>query len=183
MNHYRFFGEKGISKFECGFKLCQQQHSENLYPISPGNFTPEEFAHLRRQISCVAASTRHDVAYLNTKLLQFVPSIANSSDATLLNAAIKTIKKHPWGLLFPKLNRSKIGAEGYADASFATNESHSSQLGMMILLCDHQNNAVIIYYESWKWKRVTRSILAPEFYRLTACFDYCITILVVYWIK
>ena len=132
------FREAVISKFLNGFKLSQQQYSEKLHPISPGNFTPKEFAHLRGQLAYVATSTRPDVAYLNAKLAQVVSSKANSSDARLLNIAVKTIKKHPRGLLFPKLNRSKIVVRGYAAASFATNEDHSFQLEMIILLCDDQ---------------------------------------------
>ena len=75
-----------------------------------------------------------------------------------------------------KLDISSLVVRGCADPSFATNEDHSSHLGMLVLLCNENGNALIIYYSSWKCKRVTRSILEAELYALMTCFDYCFTV-------
>ena len=144
--------------------------------ISPTHFPSDEFAHLRGQLAYVVTSSRPDVAYLNAKLAQVVSSSATPADVRLLNSAVKKIKDHSRSLLFPKLDRSSLVVRGYADAGFATEEDHSSQLVMVVLLCDDHGNASIIHYSSWKCKRVTRSILAAEVYALTACFDYCFII-------
>lgn len=91
------------------------------------------------------------------------------SAATALNG-----KK--FGLLFPKLARKKLVVRGYADDGFATNKDFSSQLGMIVTLCDKYDNAAILQFSSWKSRRVARSVLASEIYTLSACYDYCFSV-------
>ena len=170
------FGGAQVSKSNSGFKLSQQEYSHSLKTLSNKHFTSEEFAHVRGQLAYVATSTRPDVAYLNAKLAQVVSSKTTAADVRLLNSAVKKVKEHPRSLLFPKLDRSSLVIRGYAAASSATNEDHSSQLGMVVLLCEDNGNASIIHFSSWKCRRVTRSILAAEVYALTVCFDYCFTV-------
>ena len=156
--------------------LSQQSYVDKLVKISPDSFTPEDFAHLRGQLAYVATSTRPDVAYLNAKLAQITSREASAKDVHCLNNAIRTLQKHPRGLKYPKLDIESLKIRGYADAGFATNKDHSSQLGMIVVLVDKFDRAAIIHYDSWKCRRITRSILAAEVYAVSACNDYCIAL-------
>ncbi len=59
----------------------------------------------------------------------------------------------------------------FADASFATNNDLSSQLGYVILLIDDKGNCSFLSWSASKCKRVTRSVLAAELYALAHGFD------------
>ncbi len=74
-----------------------------------------------------------------------------------------------------KLDSECLRIRAFADASFATNHDHTSQLGHIVMLCDKQDNACIIHYASYKSSRVARSVLGAETYAFTdTCdFAYC----------
>jgi len=59
----------------------------------------------------------------------------------------------------------------YTDASFASNDDLTSQLGYIILLCDKSNRCHVLQYSSRKSKRVVRSIMTGEMYSFTDAFD------------
>ena len=59
----------------------------------------------------------------------------------------------------------------FTDASFANNADLSSQIGYVIALADTENNANILHWSSTKCKRVTRSVLASEYYGMVNGFD------------
>ena len=58
----------------------------------------------------------------------------------------------------------------------ARNRDNSYQLGIAILLEDNKHNATLIYYASWKYRRITGSALAAEVYAFAAGFDYAINL-------
>jgi hypothetical protein len=74
------------------------------------------------------------------------------------------------GLVFPKLD-GPLHLVCYADASFAGNFYHSSQLGCLLMLVDSVNNAHILNWFSRKSSRVTVSILTAETLACTAAVD------------
>jgi hypothetical protein len=74
------------------------------------------------------------------------------------------------GLVFPKLTGS-MRLVCYADASFAGNVDHSSQLGCILMLLDSENNTHILNWFSRKSARVTVSILTAETLAVTAAVD------------
>lgn len=59
----------------------------------------------------------------------------------------------------------------YGDASFATNDDLSSQLGYTILLCDESNRCHVLDFSRKKSKRIVRSIMAAEVYAFMDVFD------------
>ncbi len=80
-----------------------------------------------------------------------------------LNNAIQYAKKTPdLKLKYKPLDRYSPHLRVYSDASFASNDDSSSQLGYIILLCDESNHCQILNYSSKKSKRVVRSIMAVE---------------------
>lgn len=66
------------------------------------------------------------------------------------------------GLLYGSLYRASVEIRAYADASFATNEDLSLQLGYIIQMSDATGTAHVLYSSSRKSRRVARSIMAAE---------------------
>ena len=133
------------------------------------------FAHLRGLLAYATESARPHFAYINVKLARIPSSKITTEYVRLLYSAITSLKKHLRGLKFPKLDISSREIREYTDAGFASNEGYLSRLGMLVVLTDKYNKAAIIHYSSWKRGTIARSILAPEVYAVSACYDYCIT--------
>ena len=74
-------------------------------------------------------------------------------------------------LRFPKLIVDSLRLQTYSDASFATNEDKSSQLGYIIFLVDALGNCQPVHWSSHKAKRVTRSVLGSEVLAFSDAFD------------
>ena len=70
-----------------------------------------------------------------------------------------------------KLNKDTLKLIAFTDASFANNTDLSSQIGFVIVLADASGKANIIHWSSTKCKRVTRSVLAAELYRIAHSFN------------
>src|SRR6266536_1589456 len=64
----------------------------------------------------------------------------------------------------------------FTDSSFANNRDYTSQIGFVITLADKHNKANILHWSLIKCKRVTRSVLALELYRIAHGFDVGATI-------
>ena len=75
-----------------------------------------------------------------------------------------------------KLEMDSLHIRVYSDASFASNEYNSSQLGCIIVLADGNNNLYVLSYCSKKQKRIVRSIMAGEVFSFSAAFDQSSTI-------
>ena len=89
-----------------------------------------------------------------------------------MNSEIMHVKKYDRALTFSQLDRSSMKICSYADATFGNNSDQSSQLGMVITICDGRGRCSIIHYASWKCRRVTRSVLAAEAHAFSTCFDF-----------
>ncbi len=63
---------------------------------------------------------------------------------------------------FPQLDLKRIRLVSYSNAAFANNHDLSSQLRLVVLVMDNNDNAVPISFRSYKLRSVTRSILYPE---------------------
>lgn len=69
-------------------------------------------------------------------------------------------------MLYRPLRRGSLRLKVYADASFASSDDGSSQLGYLILLCDDHEACHVLAFSSKKSRRVVRPILAGEVYAL-----------------
>ena len=165
-----------ILRMTDGFKISQEEYAERVKPISKKDWTPSNFASMRGKLSWLATCTRPDVACANAQLSQRRREMLEEEDYKLLSSAILQIKKHKRELFFPRLDLSSTRIHGYSDAAFANNPDYSSQLGMVITLCDKENRCNIIHYASWKCKRITRSVLAAEVCAFSSCFDFSYTL-------
>lgn len=93
-------------------------------------------------------------------------------DAQLVNRIVRHLKRHKLTIKFPKLDRKSLHIRAYADASHAGNMDLSSQLGIVVTLCDKNNQCSVIGYKSYKCRRITRSAIASECHALADAFDY-----------
>ncbi len=93
----------------------------------------------------------------------------------MLNHSIRTLKE-PRKIVLPRLHLPSLHIVGYADASFASNNDLTSQLGFIVVLKDKYDNTSIIQYGSWKCHRVTRSVLGAEIYAFSHCLDYVLAL-------
>ncbi len=147
--------------------LHQNEYAQSLSKISPSRFTPDEFGHLRGQVAYISSNTRPGTARVSAQ--HHPPTLGYS------NAAVAHLKAHRRGISFTRLELSTLVIRGYSEAAFANNEDSTSQLGMVIVLCDAHENANMLHYASWKSRRITRSILVAEVYAFSAYFDYAFT--------
>jgi len=75
------------------------------------------------------------------------------------------------GLIYVKLDVTTLQLLAFTDASFTNNKDLLSQIGYILVLADIINKANIIYWLLTKCKRVTRSVLALELYRIAYRFN------------
>ena len=75
------------------------------------------------------------------------------------------------GLKFVKLNKDTLKLIIFINVLFTNNTDLSSQISYVIVLADALGKANIIYWSSTKCKRVTRSVLAAELYRMAHDFN------------
>ncbi len=71
-----------------------------------------------------------------------------------------------------KLGLDSLHIRAFADASFASNQGHTSQLGYIVLLCDKHDNVCVLHYASYKSRRVARSVLGAETYAFADAYDF-----------
>lgn len=83
---------------------------------------------------------------MNAKLAQLAGGQAEPSDVRLLNTAVNTLQKHPRVLRFPKLDISSLDIRRHADVDFSRNEHNSSQIWIVIILCEFHGKAFILHY-------------------------------------
>jgi hypothetical protein len=70
-----------------------------------------------------------------------------------------------------KLEKDSLQLLVFTDASFANNKDLSSQIGYVLVIADAKGRANTLHWSSTKCKRVTRSVLASEFYAIAHGFD------------
>ena len=94
----------------------------------------------------------------------------NRDDMKRLNKCL-ALQQNSIALKFVELELQTVRLVAFTDSSFANNQDCSSQIGFVIILLDHKNRANIVYWQSVKCRRVTRSVLATELYALSLGFD------------
>lgn len=157
---------------ENAWHIAQESYAEKLNPLSKNERSYENFRSLHGKLNWMANCTRPDVAFESAVLSQITEDAIQPSHYLMLSSAIRNCKRNKLSLKCPHINMDTAKICGFSDASFANAADLSSQLGMVIILCDDQNNAGIAHYCSWKSPRVTRSVLAAETYAFSTCFDF-----------
>ena len=118
------------------------------------------------------ARTRPDVCCAINRAAQVTQETFEKTHIEELNKAIKRFHNTPnLGLMYGSLDRGSLHLRCYVDASFASNDDLSSQLGYAVLLCDADDRCHIVDYASRKCKRGLRSIMGGEVYAFAEGFD------------
>jgi len=160
-----------IDKHENGYKVHQRQYVERLTEISKN----ADFAELRRaraQLSWLVHS-RPDICVVANKLAQVTEKLFSEKHVKLYNSSVKYLKAtNKTAMVMRQLDKDSLHIRAYADASFATNYDQTSQLGYIIALCDKFDNASILHFQSYKSRRVARSVLGAETYAFADAFDF-----------
>eukprot|EP00172_Hildenbrandia_rubra_P000344 Plantae.Rhodophyta-Hildenbrandia_rubra.ctg11618.p1 GENE.Plantae.Rhodophyta-Hildenbrandia_rubra.ctg11618~~Plantae.Rhodophyta-Hildenbrandia_rubra.ctg11618.p1 ORF type:complete len:534 (+),score=91.74 Plantae.Rhodophyta-Hildenbrandia_rubra.ctg11618:92-1603(+) len=168
----RFSGCDVDKRKDGTWMLSQMTYVKKLQILPKSEWTFEKFRSRRGKISWAASCSRPDAAYMSAKLAQVTADNISQSDYQDLSAAIRHIKRNNIFLRHPKINLEKAKLCCFTDASFANNDDLTSQLGMIALSCDHENNCSIAQHGSWKRSRVTRSVLAAEMHAFATGFDF-----------
>jgi hypothetical protein len=87
------------------------------------------------------------------------------------------------GIKYITLNLEQVKLFIFINSSFANNKDFSSQISYLIILINETKRTDkfvikgnLIHYSSTKSKRVTRSVLASEIYRIVESVNIAITI-------
>lgn len=152
------------------FTLSQPEYIK-LVRIMPTDITYDEFVSVRASFAWLAHS-RPDLCAAINRAAQVSSKTFSRRHVQELNKAIKYARSTADLVLsYRPLDRTTLHLRVYADASFASNDDNSSQLGFVILLCDAVDRCHVLAYSSKKSRRVVRSIMAGEVYAFANAFD------------
>lgn len=134
----------------------------------------EEKASLRSaigQLCWISNQTRPDIAY---DVCQLSVRYKNAQVLDIINAnkTIKKVRNNNLCLKYPVLvDGDKYILKVYSDASFNNLPNGGSQGGYIIFLCDSEDNAAPIQWQSKRIRRVVKSTLAAECLALEDAVD------------
>jgi len=139
------------------FTLDQTAYVASLTLLTTGA-SYERFTSVRAAVAWVG-HTRPDLGCAINKAAQVSKATYEPRHVNALNKAIRAAQASPsLELHYPPLDRTTLQLRAYADASFATNDDQSSQLGFIILLVDGRGRAHVLSFSSRKSRRVVRSV-------------------------
>ena len=137
------------------FKLGKPEHLSKILKI-PMDISFDGFRSVRACFGWLSHS-RPDVSGAVNRAAQVTVDTFDKRHIQDLNKAILRVRSSlDLFLKYEALDISKIHIRAYVDASFATNEDHSSQFGCVIVLCDATNRCHFLDFSSKKCKRVVR---------------------------
>lgn len=157
------------------YTLSQPEYSERLKPI-PQDISFDKFRSVRAALSWLCHS-RPDICCEVNRACQVTEKSFELRHVKALNKTIRRIREtKSFTLKYRPMDSTTLHMRVYSDASFASNDDNSSQLGYIVLLADKQNNCHVLAYSSKKSKRVVRSIMAGEVFAFSAAFDHAFVI-------
>lgn len=176
-DNLQFSGLK-IETKENMFLVHQKSYISKLKAL-PKNAQFTHFRSLRAMLSWTTNS-RPDISCAMALMAQVTEEKFQSEPAKYIkktNNVLKQLHENPEVYLqFPKLKLESLKLSVYSDASYASNDDKSSQLGYFIFLSDDSKNCQPLYWNSYKSKRVTRSVLGSEVMAFADAFDMAYTI-------
>lgn len=150
--------------------LSQKQYIERMQYLKE-DLSFSEFRSLLAKLMWTT-QTRPDVSCAASFASQVTEDNFDKNSIKLINQTVKRLKNtSSISLQYKKLDQSSLNLIVYTDASFNNAENHKSQIGFIICLADKTGSCSIIYYQSIKCKRVTRSAMAGEALAFVKGFD------------
>lgn len=167
---FSFFGTQ-VSTIKPGEFFLSQSHYMKSLTTLPKDADITQFRRARSMLAWTL-HCRPKYACIVNKSAQVTEKTLSKKHINDLNRAIRDAQQNPSrGLTFAKLDIDTVHLRVYADASFASNDDLTSQLGFLILLCDDENKFHVLDHSSRKSRRVVRSIMGAELYAFTDAFD------------
>ena len=133
--------------------------------------TKEDLIRVRAQIQYIATCTRPNLCAAVQLMASEVTNACEDTFKKMSTIAARCHQTQNVGLRFVPLDTSSLRIALFTDASFANNKAKKSQMGFVIVLCDSNGDANILYYGSTACNRVTRSVMAAELLGLVYGFD------------
>ena len=164
--------------------ITQERQGKNLRTVSKASIsstssrglirtnltTKEQYVAQRARGAYIASVSQPEAAYDLSVAAQAIDPTEN--DIKALNKRIQwQIENAARGLRFVTLEKDTLRLLMFSDASFTNNKDLSSQIGYILVIADEKGNANILHWSLTKCKRVTRSMLASELYRMAHGFD------------
>lgn len=169
-DQFTFFGMYFQTLGDFVFSVDQKEYISKLKPVSV-DCSFEQFRSFRAVFAWIGL-TRPDLACVINRAAQVTQKTFSLEKIRELNQSISIASKSSSRqLVYYPLDKKTLHLRVYADACFANNEDLSTQMGFIILLCDHSNSCHVLDYSSKKCKRVVRSVLGGEVYAMAEAFD------------
>lgn len=160
LDNFTFTGIQDAKTPE-GIRPRQERYALSINPL-PVESTFREFRSRRQKLQWLV-HTRPDITCAVNKATHVTEEAFATRHVENLNKAIKHVYDYPsGGLLQRRLHLVSVHLRVYSDASFAYNEDLSTQLGLLVLLCDEMNCCNVLHYSSHKSRRVVRSVMGGE---------------------
>lgn len=169
-DQFDFFGAQ-IRTLHDGMMSMSQRYYARTLRVVDKKATFEEFRRARALFSWLTNS-RPDISCVANRAAQVTERTFCTDKIRELNRGIKKVLDTvDVGLKYGRLDFDSLHLRVYADASFATNDDLSSQIGFIVLLCDDSNRCHVLDYSSRKSRRVVRSIMGGEVHSFMDAFD------------
>lgn len=174
-DNFSFFGTQIKTVGHCDFMLTQEHYAKAMAEIAK-DADMSAFRRARAMLAWLLHS-RPEYACVVNRSAQVTERSLTPKHIRDLNLAIRDARKNPQrGLRYQPLQLDSLHLRVYVDASFASNDDLTSQLGFISLLCDDSNRFHVLDYSSRKSRRTVRSIMGGELYAFTDAFDAVITV-------
>lgn len=175
-DNFSFFGTRISTVEESVFLLNQKHYCAALrkVPLKP---TMDDLGRSRAFLAWTT-HTRPELGCLVDKMEQVMTkSLQERLIKTLNNGIRRALTDTSRGRRYAPLNENKVHMRVYTDASFATNDDLTSQLGYLVLVCDDNHRCHVLNFASKKSQTVTCTVIGGELYAFTDAFDISYTLL------
>ncbi|KAA8498124.1 Transposon Ty4-J Gag-Pol polyprotein [Porphyridium purpureum] len=138
----------------------------------PNVQTFEEFRSIRGKLAYLSSGTRPDIQCATAKLAQVTASSFTQEHARKVVRLAKYVNHHRVQVRYAPLDPATLRIRVFADASYASNHDHTSQLGFAIFLGDSSDTVHHLHSSSHKAKQVAHSAMSAELLALVLAYDF-----------
>ncbi|KAA8494373.1 Retrovirus-related Pol polyprotein from transposon TNT 1-94 [Porphyridium purpureum] len=144
--------------------------ARSLKPVGANSF--EDFRALRGRLNYIATGTRPDILCGVALASQVVADDFLPVHWRRLMTLSRYVLDNPVKLRYEPLNINALQLRVFADASYASNLDHTSQIGFAIFLGDNTERVHYLHAQSNKCRQVAHSVLSAELLALCHAFDF-----------
>ncbi|KAA8491399.1 hypothetical protein FVE85_7820 [Porphyridium purpureum] len=138
----------------------------------PSVETFEDFRSMRGKLMYLATGTRPEIQFAVAKLSQVTEESYCADHAKKLLGTAKYVNAFRVKLRYPRLDPKTLRLRVFADASYASNDDYTSQVGFVVFLGDASENVHYMHSQSVKAKQVAHSVMSAELLALVLAYDF-----------